>query len=718
MNKVSFIRRLYYMIINFLKMLFLYIVKFFLIIFGMEEKEKKVNEEIIVVTKNLKNDKKEIKEPNYVVPVDPSSLVVDTGSKPEDQKNMKEQVIYKHISNQKDGKVRIYTVTLENIDKIINQYIEKKEEINLKKINKELKEDIKEWKEEHIVPQVKIELEKKYIENNDILVECVENIVEKELEIQHKKIEEKIVQNKTIEKRTFKNKDNLIVDFKGELNHLKPKEEIKEVDVTEREVVNELNNIVSDVSVVSERENITSENIIEKEDKIDLKEEINNILLTSALIVDNVEKVLVEKKKEKKKKVKEEKKESPVIIEDPLKEGIIEEKKEVIPPTLQEETELEIELPKLKVNETKVVIEDKKPEVTKTEDVKEEIKVSIDKEDKIDSIEELEEEEIVQVEVKEVKKEEQIVQQEEIIIKQVDLPYIDITDDEIISKARDESYKEDIEDRDYDSLENKIDEALEKIDMFIVMNEDKLTEKQLEQLNKEKQKLEYTKEKINKQREFDIEVEKKDLEISIQQKEINGLQEQLRIMELENKKLLQNNLINSLDDLAFMSDKNAREIEKKLLKLKLREACRAMSIPSLFALPFIRNKYFFFFTVGLFVNRNLSFIGDVFRRKSIERQEEDLNNLTQGKDALNGALDMMRENIDYLNVLEEQAKFRYPELMKDSEYLSYLNSLKFKLQSNYNRLTRRQNTIDKLIYRTKKNVHVLKRKKDKYKNVA
>ena len=58
---------------------------------------------------------------------------------------MKEQVIYKHISNQKDGKVRIYTVTLENIDKIINQYIEKKEEINLKKINKELKEDIKEW---------------------------------------------------------------------------------------------------------------------------------------------------------------------------------------------------------------------------------------------------------------------------------------------------------------------------------------------------------------------------------------------------------------------------------------------------------------------------------------------------------------------------------------------------------------------------------------------
>ena len=65
------------------------------------------------------------------------------------------------------------------------------------------------------------------------------------------------------------------------------------------------------------------------------------------------------------------------------------------------------------------------------------------------------------------------------------------------------------------------------------------------------------------------------------------------------------------------------ENEKQLLKLKLRQACRALSIPSLVALPFIRNKYFFFFTVGLFVNRNLGFIGDVFRRHTREKQEEE-----------------------------------------------------------------------------------------------
>jgi uncharacterized protein YdcH (DUF465 family) len=102
-----------------------------------------------------------------------------------------------------------------------------------------------------------------------------------------------------------------------------------------------------------------------------------------------------------------------------------------------------------------------------------------------------------------------------------------------------------------------------------------------------------------------------------------------------------------------------------------------------------------------------------------EKQEEELNNLITGKDALNEAINTMRENIDYLNVLEEQAMMRYPELIRDSEYLHYLNSLKHKLNANYQRLTRRQNTIDKLIVRSKKNIKVLKRKKNKYyKNAA
>lgn len=684
MQKEPLIKRIFYMIINFFKMLILYVIKFILIIFGLEDKEEKVNKEIIVVTENLKSGKKEIREPNFSVPVDPSSLTVEADNHPDEIKKKKETVVYKHISNEKNGNIRIFTITNEMLDRLIDSYIEEKEEVKVLKFDKDLKEDYKDWKKEIIFPQIKVEFEKKYIKDTDTLTNSVQEILEVELEVQHKKIDkekEKLVDNKPLTKKDKKDKETIIVDFKRELL---PE---KKIEVEEVVVSKEVNQESTPTPVVDE-----------KKDEIKLSDEINNILLASSLVVTNVEKALVEKKVEEKKK--EEK-----------KEKVVEEVIDEVTPEVMVESNAEKETKKEDIEVVPVVVED--------EVKKDEVKVTLDKEDKIDDIDEIMDEEIVEIQVKEVEVDNKKVQQEEIVIKQIDLPSVDINEDVIVSKVKDESYKEDIEDRDYDSLENKIDEALEKIEMFIVMNEGKLTKKQLEQLNKEKEKLELTKEKINQQRELDIEVERKEVEFDIQRSEIAGLQDALFQMELENKMKMNEYLMDKLEDLEMMSDARAREIEKQLLKLKLRQACRALSIPSLVALPFIRNKYFFFFTVGLFVNRNLGFIGDVFRRHTREKQEEELNNLVTGKDALNGAINTMRENIDYLNVLEEQAMMRYPELIKDSEYLHYINSLKHKLNANYQRLTRRQNTIDKLIVRSKKNIKVLKRKKNKYyKNAA
>lgn len=692
MKKEPFIKSIFYMIINFFKMLFLYVIKFILIIFGLEDKEEKVNKEIIVVTEELKSGKKEIREPSFSVPVDPSSLTVEDDNHPDEIKKKKETVVYKHISNEKNGNIRIFTITNEMLDRIIDSYIEEKEEVKVLKFDKDLKEDYKDWKKEIIFPQIKVEFEKKYIKDADTLTNSVQEILEVELEVQHKKLDkekEKLIDNKPLTKKDKKDKETIIVDFKRELLPEK-RLEVEEV-VISKEVTEEVIKETTPTSLV----------VDEKKDEIKLSDEINNILLASSLVVTNVEKALVEKKVEEKKKDKNE------------KEKVVEEViDEVTPEVIVESKEEKVEIVE-PIEVVPVITEDVK------EEKKDEVKVTLDKDDKIDDIDEIMDEEIVEIQVKEVEVDNKKVQQEEIVIKQIDLPSVDINEDVIVSKVKDESYKEDIEDRDYDSLENKIDEALEKIEMFIVMNEGKLTPKQLEQLNKEKEKLELTKEKINKQRDLDIEVERKEVEFDIQRSEIAGLQNALEQMELENKMKMNEMLINKLEDLELMSDARAREIEKQLLKLKLRQACRALSIPSLVALPFIRNKYFFFFTIGLFVNRNLGFIGDVFRRHTREKQEEELNNLITGKDALNGAINTMRENIDYLNVLEEQAMMRYPELIRDSEYLHYINSLKHKLNANYQRLTRRQNTIDRLIVRNKKNIKVLKRKKNKYyKNAA
>lgn len=691
MEQVPLIKRIFNVIINFFKMLFLYIVKFFLILFGMEEKKEQVSKEIIVVTEELKSSKKEIKEPEFSVPVDPSSIVNNPNGNDEKVKK-DEHVIYKHISNQADGNVRIYTISFEFIDKLINNYIEEKEEIKLEKIDKDLKKDIKEWKEEIIVPQIKLEFKKKYITNNDILVVSLEKILDKELEIQHDKVLEKKENNEVLPKREFKSKDNLIVDFKRELKYTPTIiiEEKKEPIVQEEPIV--VQDDKEDVIEVPKQEEVK-----EEKNELQLKDEINNILLDTALVMSNVEKVLIEKKVEEKKKKD---------VTDEVKQEVT-EVQDVIVPVIQDEMEVKEE--SIPTPPTSPVEED---------EVKQEVTVTVDKEDKIKDIDEIFEEEIVEIQVKEEKKDNEVIKKEEIVIKEIELPDLEINNERILDKVRDERHKEDFEDRDYDSLENKIDQALERIEMFIVMNESKLTKEQIEKLNLEKEKLQRTKEKINKQREFDIEVEKQHLEDKIANRELTGLQEELQRRELENQILMNNLMINNLEDLEHMTSARAREIEKKLLKLKLKEACRALSIPSLFALPFVRNKYFFFFTIGLFVNRNLGFIGNVFRRQNINSQEADLDNLVQGKDALNGALDMMRENLDYLDVLEQQALSRYPELAKDSEYLLYLRSLRHKLTANYNRLNRRQFTIDRLIYKTRKNVKVLKRKKKKYYNNA
>lgn len=691
MEQVPLIKRIFNAIINFLKMLFLYIVKFFLILLGMEEKKEQVSKEIIVVTEELKSSKKEIKEPEFSVPVDPSSLINNPNGNDEKVKK-DEHVIYKHISNQADGNVRIYTISFEFIDKLINSYIEEKEEIKLEKIDKDLKNDIKEWKEEIIVPQIKLEFKKKYITNNDILVVSLEKILDKELEIQHDKVLEKKENNEVLPKREFKSKDNLIVDFKRELKYTPTIiiEEKKEPIVQEEPIV--VQDDKEDVIEVPKQEEVK-----EEKNELQLKDEINNILLDTALVMSNVEKVLVEKKVEEKKKKD---------VTDEVKQEVT-EVQDIVVPVNQDETE---------VKEDPIPTPPTSP--LEVDEVKQEVTVTVDKEDKIKDINEILEEEIVEIQVKEEKKDNEVIKKEEIVIKEIELPDLEINNERILDKVRDERHKEDFEDRDYDSLENKIDQALERIEMFIVMNESKLTKEQIEKLNLEKEKLQRTKEKINKQREFDIEVEKQHLEDKIANRELIGLQEELQRRELENQILMNNLMINNLEDLEHMTSARAREIEKKLLKLKLKEACRALSIPSLFALPFVRNKYFFFFTIGLFVNRNLGFIGNVFRRQNINSQEADLDNLVQGKDALNGALDMMRENLDYLDVLEQQALSRYPELAKDSEYLLYLRSLRHKLTANYNRLNRRQFTIDRLIYKTRKNVKVLKRKKKKYYNNA
>ena len=149
---------------------------------------------------------------------------------------------------------------------------------------------------------------------------------------------------------------------------------------------------------------------------------------------------------------------------------------------------------------------------------------------------------------------------------------------------------------------------------------------------------------------------------------INQLE--LQKLHIENQLDINETLLNKIEDIEKLNATQIEIIEKKLIKKKLKRASQAMEIPSLLALPFVRNKYFFYFTIGLFVNNHFNFLHHIFRRKTKHYTTIDLSALRNGQDALNNALNLTAENIMYLEYLEQETLQKYPDLALDDEYLN------------------------------------------------
>ena len=180
-------------------------------------------------------------------------------------------------------------------------------------------------------------------------------------------------------------------------------------------------------------------------------------------------------------------------------------------------------------------------------------------------------------------------------------------------------------------------------------------------------------------------------------------------MNTENQIDLNNQLISKVEDLNNMNKDRVAEIEKKLIKTKIKKASRCLEIPSIIALPFIRNKFFAFFTAGLFVNNHFHFINSIFKRKTEDPKEPELDNLKKGKDALNKSLNLTVENLYYLDYLEQEILTRYPELYIDNEYLYYIAELRAKLNNSYIRLMKKKERLSKTQSKAKKNIKALKK---------
>lgn len=429
-------------------------------------------------------------------------------------------------------------------------------------------------------------------------------------------------------------------------------------------------------STKEEEQILKSEEITPDTPKISIKDEIKNVTLVGATLVTTAAVELLTPTEEKV-----ETKEEPT---------------EEIAPKEAKPTKDDKNLQELK--------EEIESEKEKTVEELQELKEKITK-----KIEQIKEEKRQEEQKKEDKKDETVKD----LVKDSEIIDVELATTALLEDSEDELAKEDFEERDYDKIERQIDKMLEDITNTYLKYEDKLTPKQKEKLKKEENKLREAKDDLYRRKDKDIEYEKRTLDETILEVEKEGLQKELQQIHKENEKEVSPELFRKMTNLEGMTKEQVANVDKRILLSRFRKANLALEISSLFALPFVRNKYFFYFTVGLIVDNHFNFINNFFNRK-IERYEPaDLEAIKRGQDALNGALDQTYKNIVELDYLEQRALARYPELAYDPRYVSQVTSLRTNLTKKYNKLMKKNQTMEKLKLKTKKQTKILKQKKQK-----
>ena len=642
---------------NFFKIITTLVASAVTSIFGYKKNEEKTNTQNKITKqeeKNKKNKKKkqETTDTNTTLPDDDNIKTNPHDNKPyieEDLKLQKPQRIYKVYD--KDNELKYLTIE-KLLDLLLKEELEamyKVEKFKLKTAT--TNELIKVDKiKERIYPPIIDRAEKDILRNSYMIREALqESLIEDQL------------------------KDPLFP------NH--PKKDIE----THKETITQSKQIIDNEPITI----LESVETTLDEPKISIKDEIKNVTLVGATLATKVAVDLL----------------TPNEPEKPTKD---EEEPELDEPTKTEETPTK---------------EDKTPtkeEIKQTEEIEElQKEVTKDDEKTIEELEDLKEkveqkiEEIKQEQKKEESKEKESKKEEKVKELKIDSEIVDVSmaTTALLEDNEEELSKEDFEERDYDKLERQIDKMLDDITNTLLKYGDTLTPKQKEKLQKEEAKLREAKEDLSKQKDRDIDTERRRLNDEILNVEKEGLQKELKRIHEENEREVSPEFLRRMATLEGMTQEQVANMDKRILLSRFRKANLALEMSSILALPFVRNKYFFAFTVGMIVDNHFNFINAFFRRRINAYEPADLESIKRGQDALNGALDITYKNIVELDYLEQQALSRYPELAYDPRYVSQVTSLRANLTRKYNKLMKKNETMEKYRLKTQKQVKKLNFKK-------
>ena len=687
--------------------LFTVIVSFFHHLFHIDKKEEKTTK--VTITTKEESTKKEniIINDNTTLPDEPSTLTNPHNDGDEETPNEVVLVLPKtkvEVIKTKAINSKRLIITKELIEELIETAIEeieeyKKIDFKVKDADKETKEVIKEFKEK-VIPKINYEIEHTKPKTDKELMDVVTEVVKEQNKLTP-------IIPKEEEKKETPKKDVIELDID---NDKKPDLTLK-VDKKKKEpyfmasIAPETKLNLKDNTPVKKETKIAKtvpevkEEIKDKADDVPIrmvkntpdivtpsvKEEVKNVALVAAVTIAKVaDTILTSTPQENKEKIKEEVKE--VKKEDPkpkeeIKELDIPELKQIDDKIKESEKPKELELVTQELKDIEKKIEEKQEEIEKVE------------------------EETPKEEIKEEPKKEK----KEIFIDDTIIDNISEDISKVTVEANEEIKKEDIEDKNYEQVEKELDRILKDIDKTKYKYKDTMPEVQLRKLEAQEAKIEQTKYSIDAQKKIDLNNERKHLEEIIQDSEKENLKQEINRLHLEHQMEMNNELLKRTDKITNLSEKQIADIEKRIIKKRLRDAYRHATITSMIAFPFIRSKYFFYFTAGMMVKTFFLQIGHVLNRNKDDLTVPDMIALKNGENALDEAINITDDNINTLNYLTIDTINKYPELQYDDEYINYVNGLKQRLNQNYDKLTRKRHIIDRTIHRSKKDIKILKK---------
>lgn len=274
---------------------------------------------------------------------------------------------------------------------------------------------------------------------------------------------------------------------------------------------------------------------------------------------------------------------------------------------------------------------------------------------------------------------------EEQRLTSVNFSFVNKESKELEVETKKELLKTELEEKEYEKIEQRIENLL----IFLETEKNKkIPESTKLKLELEEQKLMNLKKSLKQDQAKTIENERLALNEKISLKELNGLQ-------LEINKLYLEDHVQQANHLEHYSYEKQEEIKKMLITSNLKKACKWSRFPLLFSLPFVRNKFFYFFTGSVLFSHHLNVYNRLLNNQKIEALEENLSEIEVGAQALDGAIEKTIQNKALLEELVTMSLIKYPELKSNREFRRYEKRIKENLIHTSQKLERKKAIIEK-----------------------